>query len=159
MRGDRLLILPVQLAGPEGEHLDQELTFALRQAGAPVEVLSADELEDVLAGVGRLGADPRNLPVAAFEVGEVRRVGDPLFGSLYRMAVLTDARFVLLPVSAREGAGQEVCVRSLILNVALVEPRTGRVMWQGIVEGEPGASGSPAAAASVAERVAARLLR
>jgi hypothetical protein len=120
--------------------------------------LVAEELEEVIAGVGRLGADVRNLPVAVFEAGEVRRVGDPLFGTFYRMAALTDARWILLPVSARTGSGGGDGSRPLVVNVALLDPRTGRVLWQGIVQGVPGDPASPAPAASAAERIARRIL-
>jgi len=158
LRGASVLLLPVQgQAGVPGD-LDAELAHGLREAGPTVRWIAGRELAEVAEGAGRLGGDPRNLPVAIFEMGEVERVGDPLFGTLYRLAALTDATYAVLPVTARGQASEEDGRSAVILNVALLDPRTGRVLWQAILQGDPEATDTPAPATSVAERLARRLL-
>lgn len=162
LSGSRVLVLPVQRSSPVGLEMDRELMFALRERGPQVEWLDAGELEGALAGAGRLGADPTSLSVGVFAVGEVRQVGDPLFGEIYRLAALVDARFVVLPVAVRlarhesEDAAEAGWV--VVLDAALLNPRTGRVIWQGIVQGGAGEADSPARVASAADHLARRLL-
>lgn len=157
LRGARVLLLPVQAVAGAGSEVDAELHFALREAGPSVHWLAGEELDEIAERAGRLGAEPRNLPVGIFEMGEVERVGDPLFGALYRLAAMTDASFALLPITARIRTDADGRVRAS-LNAVLLDPRSGRVLWQGILEGDPGEPGSPVAVASMAEKVAARLL-
>ncbi len=158
LRGTGVLLLPVQgQVGVAGD-LDAELAHALREAGSTVRWIAGSELDSVAERAGALGGDPRNLPVAAFEMGEVERVGDPLFGTLYRLAGLTEAGYAVLPVTARGETADETGLASVRLNVALLDPRTGRVLWQSIIQGDPGAADTPAPAALVAERLAGRLL-
>jgi len=160
LRGTTVLLLPVQASGVgDRGAVDGELRYALESRGPAVRWLGGRELEVLARQAGRLGADVHALPVSIFEVGEVERVGDPLFGAVYRLGAIADARYALLPVAARtteveEDPGQ---VRAN-LNLALLDTRSGRVLWQGILEGTPGAQGSPAPLASLAERVAGRLL-
>lgn len=153
-----MLLFPLQAGADAGSEVDAELHFALREAGPSVEWLAGAELDEIAGRAGRLGADPRNLPVGIFEMGEVERVGDPLFGAFYRLAAMTDASYALLPISAQTRTDANGRARTS-LNAALLDPRSGRVLWQGIVEGEPGEPGSPVVVASMAERVAGRLLR
>ncbi len=158
LRGTGVLLLPVQgQAGVAGD-VDAELVHALDEAGPTVRWIAGSDLEGAAERAGALGGDPRNLPVAVFEMGEVERVGDPLFGTLYRLAALTDATYAVLPVTARGETADDAGLASVRLNVALLDPRTGRVLWQSIIQGDPGAVDTPAPAASVAERLAGRLL-
>ena len=158
LRGAGVLLLPVQgQVGVPGD-IDSELAHALREAGPSVRWIGGRELAGAAEGAGPLGGDPGNLPVSIFERGEVERVGDPLFGTLYRLAAVTDATYAVLPVTARgEGSGDDGR-GSVSLNVALLETRTGRVLWQGILQGSEGSLGTPAATVSAAERLARRLL-
>ena len=160
LRGTTVLVLPVQASGVGSPGtVDAELRFALESRGPSVRWMAGAELETLARQAGRLGADPNALPVAIFEMGEVERVGDPLFGAIYRLGAIADARFAILPVAARVQASEEDPGRVRAhLNVALLDTRSGRVLWQGILEGAPGAVDSPALIASMAERVAARLL-
>lgn len=160
LRGTTVLVLPVQALGVGSPGtVDAELRFALESRGPSVRWMAGAELETLAQQAGRLGADPNALPVAIFEMGEVERVGDPLFGAIYRLGAIADARFAILPVAVRVQASEEDPGRVRAhLNVALLDTRSGRVLWQGILDGAPGEIDSPAILASMAERVAARLL-
>jgi hypothetical protein len=135
--------------------LDRALMFALRTRAPSVGWHDAASLGE--AQTARLGIDPGGLAVGVFAVGEVRRVGDPLFGDVYRLASLVDAELALLPVRGWwvEGEGG---TRAVALHAALLAPRTGRVLWQGVVRGGFEDPGSPAPLVSAAEELAMRLL-
>lgn len=157
LQGARVLVLPVQSATHDRQEVDRELFFALSERGAGVEWVETAALAGVRDGGGPTAVAPDNLPVGAFRMGEVRQIGDPLFGEVYRLAALVDARFVLLPVAAVELESSEGHRRG-VLDVVLVEPRTGRVLWRALLQGNSGKAGSPALMVSAAERMAAQLL-
>lgn len=159
LRGSRVMVLPAQgVAGVAGD-VDAELAFALRDRGAGVTWIFPPRLQEALDRSPGLGGRIHGLPVGVFGAGEVRRVGDPLYGDLRRVAALVDAEVALIPVRAwawtDEAAGGEVRVR---VSAALVHVRTGRVPWFGVVEGEPGPAADPAGLASAAEALARALL-
>lgn len=156
--GVTVLVLPVQRAYVTGGDIDSEIVFALRaRAGERLELRDVSDLCGMTEGAGAFAVNPAHLDVSAFFRGEVERVGDPLYGAQYRLAALVGADLVLLPVQARSVVHGEEEV-SVVLNAALLEPRSGRVVWQGILEGDRASAGSPGSAASVAEHLAARLL-
>jgi len=155
-QGERVLLLPVQDAGGI-EEFDRELEYALRARSPEVHWVGSATITRLAGEAGRLGADPDDLPVGVFEQGRLDRVGDPLYGALYRLAAFGDARFALLPLSTRREATEEGR-ESVTIDVLLLEPRTGRVLWQGLVRGEETAPGTPASSASAAERLAAKLV-
>ena len=182
LTGATVLVLPVQRSDVPDADIDGEISFALRaRAGERVQLRDASNIDGMTQGAGALAVDPAHLDVGAFYRGEVGRVGDPLYGDQYRLAAFVGADFVLLPIEARavahegahegasrgaseearegadEGAHGEQGV-SVVLNAVLLEPRSGRVLWQGILEGDQAPGGSPGSAASVSERLAARLL-
>jgi hypothetical protein len=153
----RVLLLPVQqnLAVPGDP--DAELAFGLRERGRGVLWISAAEVEEVLARSPAMQARTRGLPVGIFLQAEVERVGDPLYGELRRTASLVDAAVVLLPVQASlEGTpGQDPRVR---FQATLIEVRTGRVMWFGVLEGGTYPANDPRGLASAVEEVARTLI-
>lgn len=177
-----VLLLPVQRGGVPDADIDREIAFALRaRAGERVQFRDVSNVRGMTQGAGALAVDPAHLDVGSFFRGEVERVGDPLYGDQYRLAAFVGADFVLLPIEARsvaheapseavhEGAREGVHDGarggarggegvSVILNAVLLEPRSGRVIWQGILEGDRASVGSPGSAASVSERLAARLI-
>jgi len=89
---------------------------------------------------------------------EVERVGDPLYGNLRRLAALVDAEVALVPVRVSPGPTQVSGQSALEAMAALIMIRTGRVLWFGVVAGEPGAQDDPAVLASVMDSLARRLL-
>ena len=157
LRGTRVMVLPVQqLLGVSGDP-DAELAFGLRAGTREVTWVLWYEVEEVLARSPGINARTRGLPVGQFLQAEVQRIGDPLFGELRRMAALVDADAVLLPVQAALAAdvGEDPRIR---WSVALIEVRTGRVPWFGIVEGGAFPAGDPRGLASSVDRLARTLL-
>ena len=157
LRGTRVMVLPVQqLLGVSGDP-DAELAFGLRAGTREVTWVLWYEVEEVLARSPGINARTRGLPVGQFLQAEVQRIGDPLFGELRRMAALVDADAVLLPVQAALAAdvGEDPRIR---WSVALIEVRTGRVPWFGVVEGGAFPAGNPRGLASSVDRLARTLL-
>lgn len=160
LRGSRVMVLPAQgVAGVAGD-VDAELAFALRDRGAGVTWIFPPRLQEVLNRSPGLGGRIHGLHVGVFGAGEVRRIGDPLYGDLRRVAAVVDAEVALIPIrawahTAGGGAGDGVRVR---VSTALIHVRTGRVLWFGVVEGEPGPAADAAGLASAAEALARALL-
>jgi hypothetical protein len=158
LRGERVIVLPVQMRTAGHPDLDSELEFALREFGGSAEWVLPVTLRTALERSPGTGIRIDGLPVRVFLAGEVQRVGDPLFGDLYRLGALVDAPWALLPVEASVGSGtNEEGGHSVMLSAALLDVRTGRVVWFGVVEGVPDAPGGLAGTASVAEALARRL--
>ena len=155
--GTRVLVLPVQRREPDQGELDQELEYALAQRGEGISWVFPADLRSSVARNPGMGIEVDALPVQSFMVGELERIGDPLFGILYRLGALTDASYALIPVEARRRqADQGVRIE---LTAALVELRGGYVLWFGVVAGGEGAEGEPYLSATVAEALARRVIR
>lgn len=152
------MILPVQqLLGVPGD-ADAELVFQLKSRSEEVTWVTAEEMDRALARSPALQARTRGLPVGQFLAAEVLRIGDPLFGELYRLSVLVGAQAAVIPVRAelvRNPDEEEPRVR---ITVALVETRTGRVGWFSIVEGDPHPAGDPRILASAVDQLSRTLL-
>jgi hypothetical protein len=149
------MVLPVQLrTGLAREApIDLELAHALRTRGEDVSWVFPPELEEILQRSPGVRARLRGLPVTMFLQAEVNRIGDPLYGTLSRLAGLTGADVALLPVKVE---GEED--GGLSLGAALIGIRTGRVSWYGVVKGRPGPANDPGTLASAAEMLARVLL-
>jgi len=160
LRGRTVILLPVQrnlgIPGDPGA----ELAFALTDASEEVEWVLEEEVQEILERSPGIDADTRGLPVAVFQQAAVERIGDPLYGQLRRMAGLIDADAVLLPIAASFEADPEVpnATPRVRLSAAIVEPRSGRVLWYGIEEGGDYGRTDPRALASAAERLAGTIL-
>lgn len=158
LRGRRVMVLPVQLRHGGHPDVDGEILFALRSRPAAVEWVGPGELHEVLARSPgtRIRLDALN--VQPFLAAEVQRVGDPLFGDLYRLGALVDARFALLPVETRTRAEEEGAGYAVEIAAALLDTRTGRVVWYGILDGPPGPPGDRSATVAAAEALARRVV-
>ena len=73
------------------------------------------------------------------------------------MSALVDADAILLPVQAAI-SGEVGEDPKIHLSAAIVDPRTGRVAWFGVVEGDAFPAGDPRGLASVVDRLARTLL-
>lgn len=155
LRGHTVMVLPIQILTPVSTDPspDEELAFALRTRGADVSWVFPPELDEILQRAPGVQARTRGLPVQVFLQAEVDRVGDPLFGTLVRMAALTGADVALIPVELAYGESG-----TFLLRAALVTLRTGRVSWFGVLEGAQGPPEDPGALVSVAEALAMALL-
>jgi hypothetical protein len=158
MRDQRVMVFPVQVRGGGHPDVDDELMFALRTRPAGAEWFGPRELGDVLARSPGTGIRLTGLDVQPFLLGEVRRVGDPLFGYVYRLGAMVDADYALLPVEVRSRAQGEAEARVGEVGAAILEARTGRVLWYGILEGPPGPPGAREATVGAVEALARRVL-
>ncbi len=158
LRGRRVMVYPVQLRTGVPGDADQEITFALRNKSSEVVWIFSDELEEVVARSPSVDTRVRGLPVSSFLAAEVERVGDPLFGQLLRLGLLTDSDIALIPVALQPGA-QGVGGTSVVEIVAtILHVRTGEVIWFGVVSGRPGQVADFGLVASAVEEFAATLL-
>jgi hypothetical protein len=151
------MLLPVQrVTGVQGD-LDAELAFALKERGPGVHWVLPSELDEALQRSPALETRTHDLPVDIFFAGEVRRIGDPLFGDLRRLGAVANSELALLPIQATlepvPGGGGAVRLWAALLDV-----RTANVLWFGIVEGDPGPEGDPKPLASAVDALARKLL-
>lgn len=157
LRGASVMVLPVQAVHEVGGDADAELSFGLTDRRAGVTWIFPARLEEALSRAPALDTRVRGLSVGTFSQAEVRRVGDPLYGELRRLAELVDAEVALLPLSAVAVTVPDGGT-SVRFTVATVHVRTGRVLWFGVVEGEPHPAGDPRGLASAVDTLARTLL-
>ena len=158
LRGERVMVFPVQIRSGVPGDASLEIDFALRTKSADVDWIFSDELEAVLARAPAVESAVRGLPVGVFLRAEVRRIGDPLFGQLLRLGTLANSDIALIPVTVRagaEGAGGASVVETV---ATILEVRSGRVIWFGVVAGRPGSVADFGSVASAAEVFAETLL-
>lgn len=157
LRGVRVLLLPVQQnVGVPGDP-DAELAYGLRERGGDIPWILAAEVEARFARAPGMQVRTRGLPVGMFLQAEVDRIGDPLYGELRRTAALVDAEAVFIPVQASLQAvpGEDPRVRIIS---TLIDVRTGRVAWFGVLEGGAFPANDPRGLASAVDEVARMLL-
>lgn len=169
LAGTRVMVLPPQRVTLPGD-AEAELKFALEGRAPAVDWVMPDELRRAAEASPGYDVLVDDLPVGVFERAEVRRVGDPLYGYLRRLAALVDARVALIPVRVRyrpaDPAGPEEeepdpaavpAPGRVEAAAALVSIVNGRVLWFGVAGGEPGARTDPAALASALDALARTL--
>jgi hypothetical protein len=167
LTGATVMVLPAQPAPgasvlPDGEPvpgLDREIAYWLGETAPRVTWILPPVLERTLERSPSLGIRLRSLPVSIFHRAQVENIGDPLFGDLNALGALVGARVALLPVSAAYVSGTGGEPGRVELRIALLDPRTGRVLWYGAVAGERGMPEDPATVASAARALAALVAR
>ncbi len=159
LRGVQVMVLPSQSVVGLPVSPDHELAFALAERAPGVRWLTPDDLRRVLARSPGVRIDIDALAVGIFLRGEVQRVGDPLFGDLRRLAAMTDAEVALIPVRVRFRPGTEGVPAATEIAAALVNARSGRVYWFGVVDGVEGVADDPRVLASAADALARRFSR
>lgn len=157
LRGVRVMVMPLQRRTGLRDDLDPEIAFALQAHGAGAGWIMPDEVARALARSPGLDVPLSALAVGMFLTREVNRVGDPLYGQLLRAAAVTNAQVALIPVEARRRV--EPDGSSVVEVVAtLLDVRRGRVIWFGVVEGQPGPAGDFRIVASAVDALASMLL-
>ena len=158
LRGRQVMVFPVQIRGGVPGDASPEIDFVLRTKGEGINWIFSDELEAMLARSPSVDSTVRGLPVGIFLQSEVERIGDPLFGQLYRLGALTGADIAFIPVAV--GAGAEGVGGASVVEIAatIVNVRDGRVIWFGIVAGRPGSVADFGTVASAVEALAETLL-
>ena len=157
LRGRSVMVFPVQIrAGVPGD-ASPEIDFALRTRTTEAGWIFSDELEATVVRSPSVDTAVRGLPVGVFLGAEVERIGDPLYGQLLRLGALTGSDIALIPVAVRAGEGTGgVSVVEIV--ATLLNVRTGRVMWFGVVAGRPGSVADFGTVASAVEELAETLL-
>jgi hypothetical protein len=157
LRGVRVVLLPVQQSYAVPGDPDAELADGLRARGRDVMWISAAEVDEALARTPGMQARTRGLPVGIFTQAEVQRIGDPLYGELRRIAALVSADAIVVPVQMAIAAepDEDPRVRTW---TALIDVRSGRVLWFAVLEGGAFPAGDPRALASAVDEVSRSLL-
>ena len=158
LRGQRVMVFPVQTQPGVPGDASPEIVFALRNGSADVGWVFPDELEAALARAPGIEGRIRNLAVGNFLSGEVERIGDPLYGELRRMGGLVNSEIAFIPVMVRPGVDEVTGVTTVEIVATLLNVRTGRLIWFGIVGGRPGSLADFGSVASAVEELAETLL-
>jgi hypothetical protein len=163
MAGQRMAVVPVQRPGDYAAEAEDEMVYALEAREGSATWIFPDEVRSRMARAPGLDAPVDALPVDVFLRAEVERVGDPLYGMLRRIAAVTDADRILIPVGVsfrperetEEGEVEEPAVQVL---AAVVDVLTGRVLWLGVAEGDADDPDDPGGLPRAMEALAATLL-
>lgn len=157
LRGVAVMVFPVQRTSGVMGDVDAEIAFGLRGHGAGVDWIFPPALRDAMRRAPNLNTRIRGLPVDEFAGAEVHRVGDPLYGELRRLAALVNAKVAFIPLTAasvpQTGGGTAV-----EMSAALIDVRSGYVLWFGVVKGDVRRANGPAVLASAVDVLARKLL-
>jgi hypothetical protein len=165
MRGGTVMVFPAQTGSvPTGDAtarhwpadraaLDAEIAYWIQQGPQRAKWILPETIDRTLARSPALGIEPRALAVGSFQRAQVKRIGDPLFGDLARLAAVLTATVAIIPVAA-EYVGAEPATAVLNIATAVIDPTDGDVLWFGIIAGTEAGAGSSAAIASAAQAFA-----
>ena len=165
LAGMTVMVFPVQYGsvpvGQEGmlhipidrQKLDAELAYWLPQNARTVKWVLPEAMQRMISRSPTLDIDINNLAVGVFRQAQVKRVGDPLFGDLRRLAAVMNARLAIIPVAA-EQIGTHPDSARVQVATAVIDAHEGTVIWFGIIESEPDARGAEAGNASAAQAMA-----
>ena len=157
------MLLPVQGAGWGSgtavsdsvlRRLDGEIAYWLAERAPAVRWILPARIDAELRRSPVLDIRPRELAVGAFRRAEVKRIGDPLFGDIRRLAAIFEARYALVPVGAAiqpDSAGTGYAVE---IAVAVIDAMNGYVGWFGVTRGDAVPALDDRAVASAAQRMA-----
>jgi hypothetical protein len=158
LRGRRVMVYPVQIRQGVPGDVDPEIAFAFRDRGSEIEWVFPEELRAALERAPVVQSRVDGLPVSMFLGAEVDRVGDPLYGQIRRLSELVNSDIAIIPVTVRSGAEGVAGVSVVEVVSAILDVRTGRVMWTGVVAGRPGPVSDFGSVASAVEKLAETLL-
>jgi hypothetical protein len=113
--------------------LDSELSYWLPQSAANVRWVLPATIQRSITRSPTLAIDIQNLEVSSFRRGQVKRIGDPLFGDLRKLASVLDARIAVIPV-ASEAVGKTPADSRVQIATAVIDAMSGDVIWFGIHE-------------------------
>ena len=157
LRGRRVMVYPIQIRQGVPGAVDPEIAFAFRAQGREVDWVFPEELRATLERAPAIRSTVDRLAVTVFLGAEVDRVGDPLYGQIRRLAELANADVAFIPVAVRRGAEGTGGVSVVEIVSTLMDVRTGRVIWFGVVAGQPGPVADFGSVASAVERLAETL--
>lgn len=157
--GQKVLILPIQASSGLGfnrEDMTTELVAALQARDSRTQWVTPERLRRSLRQSPNFAPDPAALPNDPYMVNGTRRIGGALWNAVRRYMALTEARVVIIPRTASmvtDSAGARVR-----MNTAVVDARTGVVVWFGEADGQSAAATDRALITTVAEAMAARMV-
>lgn len=158
--GQRVLILPVQSATGvpfNREAITDAIVAAIRARDTRTQWIDPARLRRSLASSPNFAPDPAALPNDRYEAWGDRRIQGGLADAVRRYMALTEARLVVIPRSAAlmtpDSGGAFVR-----LNAAVVDARTGFVVWWGEADGRPADPADRALITTAAAALAARLV-
>ena len=157
LRGRRVMVYPVQIRQGVPGDVDPEIAFAFRERGSEIEWVFPEELRATLARAPVVQSRVDGLPVSVFLGAEVDRIGDPLYGQVRRLAELVNSDIAIIPVTIRSGAEGAGGVSVVEILTTILNVRTGRVVWSGVVAGRPGPVSDFGSVASAVEKLAETL--
>jgi hypothetical protein len=134
------------------EKLDAELAYWLPQQAGNVRWVLPATIQRAISRSPTLGVDITNLAVGSFQRAQVKRIGDPLFGDLRKLAAVLDARFAVIPVAAEQIGTTEANARVQVAT-AVIDALNGTVLWFGVIESDAAARGD-AGVSSAAQTIA-----
>lgn len=158
--GQRVLILPVQAsAGLQftREDVTAEIVSALRGRDTRTQWIDPARLRRSLASSPNFAPDPAALPNDRYEMYGQRRIDGGLADAVRRYMALTEARLVVIPRSAVL-VSPDSAPAFVRVSAALVDARTGMLVWWGEADGRPAAGDDRALIASAAQAIAARMV-
>ncbi len=158
--GQRVLILPVQASAGlqfNREDVTVELVSALRERDTRTQWIDPARLRRSLAASPTFAPDPAALPNDRYDMRGERRIQGGLADAVRRYMALTEARLVVIPRSATL-VSPDSAPAFVRMNVAVVDARTGYVVWYGEADGQPGAPEDRALIVTAAEAMAARMV-
>lgn len=158
LRGQRVMVLPIQRMNGVRDDADSEIEFVFDGRADEVDWVFTGEIRRVLDRSPGVQANTRGLPVSMFLQSEVDRIGDPLYGFLRRLGALVNSDIVFLPVQMAYAPVNAEGEMGLEISAALIQVRTGRVFWYGVVGGQPGPVDDFATVATAVEALAAQVL-
>jgi len=131
--------------------LDAEIAYWLQENSPRTKWVMPDALRRTVQRSPTLAIDLNTLDVSAFRRAQVRRIGDPLYGDLRKLAAVHDASLAVVPVAA-EFRPTSTDSGHIEIAAALVDVHYGTVYWFGVVAGETGARGAAELAVSAAQK-------
>jgi hypothetical protein len=150
MMGRTVMLLPVQVVDGVPEPVDPEIEFALGEHGEGIDWVLPDQLRRHVDRTPGMDLKVEDLPVGTFFRAEVERVGDPLFGYIRRLAALTAADMAVIPLQVRYRMATELEPSAIEIMSTVLDARSGRVFWTGVLAGSEGDADDPATLGSAA---------
>ena len=135
------------------EKLDAEIAYWLPELANTVKWTLPAAIQRAISRSPSLAVDIHNLAVGSFQRAQVKRVGDPLFGDLRKLAAVLDTRIAVIPIAAERigAAGQPARVQ---IATAVLDAMSGTVIWFGVIESDAEATTQDAGIASAAQAMA-----
>lgn len=151
---------PVPVADTTARHfaigrpaLDAEIAYWVPQLAGTVKWILPAAIQRAITRSPTLAIDTDALAVGSFHRAQVKRVGDPLFGDLRKLAAVFDARYAVIPIAA-ESVGRTSDQARVQIATAVIDALDGDVLWFGVLEGDSAATTEAAALASAAQAFA-----